>query len=292
MKSDVTRHARVGLLLSLGIFAAVSLPIFAQTIQGQQASGSTSPDPVLSSAVEIANSICQTAPLEQSKTVGGGKAQAEVPWLARFLNLGAGAEYRKESSSGVSQQDLARAIESGNKCKTEIVRMVLQHSSTTAAVAAAPAPAPTHSGEALAKDDLEAARLYKLLAVHGYAFAQNNLGVFYAKGRGGLPKDDREAARLYKLAADQGSATAQNNLGGFYAQGRGGLPKDEREAARLYKLAADQGNAAAQEHLGYFYAKGRGGLPKDEREAARLYKLAADQGNAAAQRHLARLLSR
>jgi hypothetical protein len=31
-----------------------------------------------------------------------------------------------------------------------------------------------------------------------------------------LPKDDREAARLYKLAADQGLAYAQFNLGVFY----------------------------------------------------------------------------
>ena len=72
---------------------------------------------------------------------------------------------------------------------------------------------------------------------------QAGLGFFYETGRGGLAKDDREAARLYKLAADQGNAGGQNNLGVFYARGRGGLAKDDREAARLYKLAADQGDA-------------------------------------------------
>jgi TPR repeat protein len=138
----------------------------------------------------------------------------------------------------------------------------------------------------LPKDEREAARLYKLAAEQGNAAAQNNLGFSCEQGRGGLPEDDREAARLYKLAAEQGDATAQSNLGRFYSQGRGDLPKDEREAARLYKLAAEQGDAAAQSNLALFYSRGRGGLPKDEREAARLYKLAANQGNAAAQENL------
>ena len=71
-----------------------------------------------------------------------------------------------------------------------------------------------------------------------------------------MTKDDREAARLFKLAADQGNASAQNNLGVFYAKGRGGLTKDDREAARLYKLAANQGYAAGQVTLGVFYDRG------------------------------------
>jgi TPR repeat protein len=81
----------------------------------------------------------------------------------------------------------------------------------------------------------------------------------YENDLGGLAKDDREAARLYKLAADQGLASAQKYLGVLYATGRGGLTKDDREAARLYKLAADQGNADGQVSLGVFYQNGRGG---------------------------------
>jgi hypothetical protein len=42
--------------------------------------------------------------------------------------------------------------------------------------------------------------------------AQAKLGVFYRDGVGGVPQDDREAARLYKLAADQGNAYAQAGL--------------------------------------------------------------------------------
>lgn len=48
--------------------------------------------------------------------------------------------------------------------------------------------------------------------------------------------------RLYKLAADQGFAKAQYNLGLGYAKGLGGLPKDEHEAVRLITLAAEQGD--------------------------------------------------
>ena len=145
-----------------------------------------------------------------------------------------------------------------------------------------------HGRGGLPKDDREAARLFKFAAEQGYAKAQYNLGVFYMDGRGGLPKDDREAARLYKLSADQEHAYGQDNLGLFYAQGRGGLPQNDREAARLYKLAAYQGDAWAQANLGVFYMDGRGGVPKDDREALRLYKLAADQGNAWAQGALTR----
>ncbi len=54
----------------------------------------------------------------------------------------------------------------------------------------------------------------------------------------------RGGARLYRLAADQGYAFAQSNLGIMYEQGRGAA-KDEREAVRLYRLAAEQGNAIA-----------------------------------------------
>jgi TPR repeat protein len=103
------------------------------------------------------------------------------------------------------------------------------------------------------------------LALASSVSAQSNLGVFYRDGRGGLAKDDREAARLYKLAADKGNITAQVNLGFLYEQGRGGLAKDDREAARLYKLAADQGNITAQVNLGFFYEQGRGGLPRAQR---------------------------
>jgi TPR repeat protein len=144
----------------------------------------------------------------------------------------------------------------------------------------------------LARDDVEAARLYKLAADKGLSAAHNNLGVLYETGSGGLAKDDTEALRLYKLAADKNYAAAQNNIGRFYETARGGLTKDEAAAARYYKLAADQGLASAQFNLGRFVESGRGGVPQDNNEAARLYKLAGDQGNQAAQKALQQLNTR
>ena len=58
----------------------------------------------------------------------------------------------------------------------------------------------------------------------------------------GVAKDLAEAARLFRLASDQGHAAAQNRLGGVYYTGYG-VVKDLAEAARLFRLAADQGNA-------------------------------------------------
>jgi putative tryptophan/tyrosine transport system substrate-binding protein len=132
-----------------------------------------------------------------------------------------------------------------------------------------------------------AARLYRLAANQGNAAGRNNLGFFYANGRGGLSQNDQEAVRLYRLAANQGNAAGRNNLGFFYANGRGGLTQNDQEAARFYRLAANQGNVFAEVSLGFFYETGRGGLPKDDREAARLYRLAAEQNDPIGQNKLA-----
>ena len=78
-----------------------------------------------------------------------------------------------------------------------------------------------------AQDNLDTVRQ---AAEQGYAYAQNNLGVMYANGRG-VPKDDAEAVRWFRLAAEQGDAAAQYNLGLMYANGEG-VPKDDAEAVR------------------------------------------------------------
>jgi TPR repeat protein len=65
-------------------------------------------------------------------------------------------------------------------------------------------------GPGLARDekDSEAARLFWFAVYQGNAAAQFNLGVFYEDGDCGLAKDEKEAARLYRLAADQGNRDA------------------------------------------------------------------------------------
>jgi ABC transporter substrate binding protein/Sel1 repeat len=77
-------------------------------------------------------------------------------------------------------------------------------------------------------------------------FAQVSLAFFYETGRGGIPQDEVEAARLYRLVAERGGPFARNKLATFYEEGRGGLPRDNREAARLYKLVSEQDDNLAE----------------------------------------------
>jgi tetratricopeptide (TPR) repeat protein len=53
---------------------------------------------------------------------------------------------------------------------------------------------------------------YRKAADQGYAGAQHNLGMMYAKGQG-VPRDYAQALSWFRKAADQGHAGAQNNLG-------------------------------------------------------------------------------
>jgi len=65
------------------------------------------------------------------------------------------------------------------------------------------------------------------MAEVGYARAQYDLGVVYAKGRG-VAQDYVEAAKWYRLAADQGDSDAQYRLGLMYMMGQGVPPDDVR----------------------------------------------------------------
>ena len=96
-----------------------------------------------------------------------------------------------------------------------------------------------------------------------------------------LPKDVREAARLFRLAADQGNAFAQCYLGAYFAHGLGGLRKDEGEAIRLsFRLAADKLDDSGRSLFSFVCSSGLVGLPKGDREAMRLFELATNQGYA------------
>ncbi len=60
-----------------------------------------------------------------------------------------------------------------------------------------------------------ALREFRPLAEQGYAGAQNNLGLMYARGRG-VPQDYAAAVKWYRKAAEQGYVEAQHNLGFNY----------------------------------------------------------------------------
>ena len=65
------------------------------------------------------------------------------------------------------------------------------------------------------------------------------LAGLYAAGSG-VARDPVEAARLYRRAADLGNADAQLNLGELYSQGRG-VPRNLKLAYVWLGLAAEQG---------------------------------------------------
>jgi TPR repeat protein len=169
------------------------------------------------------------------------------------------------------------------------------------AIASAAVAGPFEDGQAAydRHDYATALQVWRPLADHGDASAQNKLGVMYALGHG-VAQDFAEAVKWYCLAADQGNAeavkwvskaadqgnaTAQFNLGVMYAQGHG-VPQSDAEAVKWYRKAADQGDAHAQASLGVIYDQGHSGVPQNYAEALKWFRKAADQGNAEGQYNL------
>ncbi|MEI6537824.1 MAG: tetratricopeptide repeat protein, partial [Verrucomicrobiaceae bacterium] len=108
--------------------------------------------------------------------------------------------------------------------------------------AAGPAGAGPLEGGLVAHDKGDystALRLLRPLADHGYAFAQNNLGVIYYNGWG-VPQDYAAAVAWYRKAADQDDPDGQHNLGIMYANGQG-VTQDYAAAMSWYLKAAEQG---------------------------------------------------
>jgi TPR repeat protein len=103
----------------------------------------------------------------------------------------------------------------------------------------------------------KALQLSRPLAEEGDALARTVLGLIHLNGRG-VPKDEVQAARWFRLAAEDGDAQAQFHLGNLYSEGLG-VPQDHAEAVKWYHLAADQGDPQAQYNLGLWYATGEGG---------------------------------
>lgn len=124
-------------------------------------------------------------------------------------------------------------------------------------------------------DFATALQIWRPMADHGVARAQNNLGLMYISGQG-VHQDNAEAMRWFRLAANQGYATGQNNLGKIYNNGKG-VTQDYAEAKKLYRLAANQENAGGQFSLGILYALGQG-VPQDYVSAHMWFNLAAANG--------------
>jgi uncharacterized protein len=119
------------------------------------------------------------------------------------------------------------------------------------------------------------------LAEKGDAAAQNNLGIMYEKGLGGVKPDYSEAMKWYRLAEEQGNTSALYNIGQMYDKGIGLLP-DHAEAVKWFRKSAELGNANAEFVLGGFYTVGNG-VPKDYSEAFKWLHKSAEQCNPKAQ---------
>jgi TPR repeat protein len=81
------------------------------------------------------------------------------------------------------------------------------------------------------------------------------LGMAYAGGVG-IDKDEIQAAKWYRLAAEQGNIMGQTRLGVAYATGFGVKP-DYAEAVKWTRLAAEQADPAAQFDFGIAMSSGR-----------------------------------
>jgi uncharacterized protein len=151
-----------------------------------------------------------------------------------------------------------------------VVLMVL-----TLLISAAPADAGFKDGlAAFKKKDYKAAFTeWEPLAQKGHTLAQNNLAIMYRRGYG-VDKDDLQAMKWYLRAANRGLAKAQYSLGLFYEKGRGGLPKNVTAAVNLYMQAAGGGYPFAQFTLANRLENGKG-AERDLIEAMAWYISAA-----------------
>ena len=81
----------------------------------------------------------------------------------------------------------------------------------------------------------------------GVKHAQYELGVLFEEGRG-VRKNEVEAAKCYRLAAEQGLFEAQYNLGLMLETGRG-IGKNEIEAVMWFRKAVEKGNAQVKHYF-------------------------------------------
>jgi dienelactone hydrolase len=142
-------------------------------------------------------------------------------------------------------------------------------------------------GENTPRDDVYAARLFRVAAERGNPRGQFWLAQMLQEGRG-VPQDQQAALLQLRLAVDQDYAPSMNSLGVAYRDGTG-VAKDEQIAARLFRRGALNRDSWAMANLGLFTLTGRGGVAPDPAEAVRLIRESALLGNPWGQFSLAKL---
>jgi TPR repeat protein len=125
-------------------------------------------------------------------------------------------------------------------------------------------------GTSVPKNDAASRDWMLRSAEHGYAPAQEKIGMMYVGATGDYGKADLWLRR----AAEQGNADAQFWLGVGYEQGRLGTT-DYREAFKWLQKAAEQGHPDAQVSLGQMYEDGEF-VSQNYVLAAKWYRKAAE----------------
>jgi len=141
-------------------------------------------------------------------------------------------------------------------------------------------------GRGVARDDVEAFRLFLRAARAGNNDARAYVGYAFLVGRG--TEANLEKARYWlKEAADAGHLEALVHLARSYRSLHTTDP-DPEQARSLYETAIARGATDALVGLGYMYLEGELGEP-DPAEAARLFRRAADADSPAGETALAHL---
>ena len=131
--------------------------------------------------------------------------------------------------------------------------------------------------DAYEKGDYKTAiKHWELLAEHGNADAQYNLGFMYENGIG-LKKNDYWAFLWINKAAQLGQASAQFTLGNMYYTGAG-IVKDYKQTVKWFKEAGKKGHASAQFNLGAMYIMGNA-IDKSLKDAKYWIALANENGH-------------
>lgn len=142
-------------------------------------------------------------------------------------------------------------------------------------------------GRGVARDPVEALRLFIEAAQAGHVMAMNMVGRCCEQGWG-TPADKTLAAQWYKAAADRGLDWAMYNLATLHCLGEG-VPLDRKEALRLYRKAMNLGHVKSINMVGGFYEDGWV-VERDLGQAADHYRCAAEGGDFRGQFNHARML--
>jgi uncharacterized protein len=123
-------------------------------------------------------------------------------------------------------------------------------------------------------DIVQAAKLYRDLALKQNLEAQYRLARMIRTGGDGLKRDMPSAVTLMSDAANRNHSGAQYELGLMFEQGIG-VEKDDAKAAQLYEKAAAQNHPQGMRNLAVMLLYGRG-AKQDVKRSAELLQKSAD----------------